>query len=72
MYSNNGSKISDIEYNFMMDVFKHHPDEGKCDNVVSISVGMDKKFNRYPCFYIHKSDNTIDDISFVCCIKNIK
>lgn len=69
-YKNN-SKLNERDYNFMMEVFKHHPKfELKTKYIKYLYVGLDDWGNNY-CFYIKNENGTCDDISYHYSIQNI-
>lgn len=57
------------DYDEMMELFKNHPDyPNKLRNVIDISIVKNKRNDKYFEFNLIRDDQSIEDISYRCCI----
>ena len=67
------SFVEGQDRDFFLDLFKFHPRyEAKLGTgIVAMQIAMSEKHNNH-CFYIHRADGSVDDISWTKCVASIR
>lgn len=68
---NIGKDLSGTDLEFMIQIFKFHPDKDRLICAKRIFVDLDNKYQNNPCCYIEYITGEINDISWTKCILGI-